>query len=127
GLESTVQGENEVLRQVRAALVAARRRGIDERLARLFEVAIATGRKVRAGRQQEEPGLAVRALAWLDGRVPLASRPVLVAGTGQMGTALAQAAAEAGAVVTVAGRDRSRASVDLAAGAAAAPRAAAVA
>jgi glutamyl-tRNA reductase len=127
GLESAVPGEDEVLRQVRDALASARRRGIDERLARLFEVAIATGRKVRAGRTQEGPGLAARALDWLDGRVGLARQPVLIAGTGRMGTALARAAAGAGAVVTVAGRDPSRASVDLVAGAAAAPRAAAVA
>jgi glutamyl-tRNA reductase len=127
GLESAVLGEDEVLRQVRDALAAARRRGVDERLARLFELAIATGRKVRAGRGQEGPGLAARALAWLDDRVVLARRPVLVAGTGVMGTALARAAADAGAVVTIAGRNGSRASVDLVAGAAAAPRAAAVA
>jgi glutamyl-tRNA reductase len=44
-----------------------------------------------------------------------------------MGTALARAAAEAGAFVTIAGRDRSRASVDLVAAAAEAPRAAALA
>jgi glutamyl-tRNA reductase len=127
GLESTVPGEDEVLRQVRDALATARRRGVDERLARLFEVAIATGRKVRAGRRQAGPGLAARALAWLDARVGLARQPVLVAGTGVMGTALARAAAEAGAVVTVAGRNLSRASVDLAAAAAVAPRTAAVA
>jgi glutamyl-tRNA reductase len=127
GLESAVPGEDEVLRQVREALAAARRRGVDDRLARLFEVANATGRKARGGRRQTGPGLAARALAWLDARVGLARQPVLVAGTGLMGTALARAAAEAGAVVTVAGRDLSRASVDLAAAAAVAPRAAAVA
>lgn len=127
GLESTVPGEDEVLRQVRDALAAARRRGVDERLARLFEVAIATGRKARAGRGQASPGLATRALAWLNGRVALARRPVLVAGTGSMGTALARAAADAGAIVTIAGRDRARATVDLAAGAAEVPRSAAVA
>jgi glutamyl-tRNA reductase len=127
GLESAVVGEDDVLRQVRDALAAARSRGVDERLARLFEVAIATGRKARAGRSQEGPGLAARALAWLDGRVAVARQPVLVAGTGRMGTALARAATEAGAAVTVVGRDRSRASLDLVAGAAAAPRAAAVA
>jgi glutamyl-tRNA reductase len=127
GLESTVLGENEVLRQVRDALATARRRGVDERLARLFEVAIATGRRARAGARAEEPGLAVRAVAWLERRVSLSSRTVLVAGTGMMGTALARAATEAGAVVTVAGRDPSRASLDLAAGAAAARKAAAVA
>jgi glutamyl-tRNA reductase len=127
GLESAVPGEDEVLRQVRDALAAARRRGVDERLARLFEVAIATGRKARAGRRPAGPGLAAQALAWLDTRVSIARRPVLVAGTGSMGTALARAAAEAGAVVTVAGRDPARAGVDLVAGAAAAPRSAAVA
>src|SRR5438270_13871059 len=82
GLESAVVGEDDVLHQVRDALAAARRRGVDERLARLFEVAIATGRKARAGRSQEGPGLAVRALAWLDGRAPLARQAVLVAGKG---------------------------------------------
>jgi glutamyl-tRNA reductase len=127
GLESAVVGEDDVLHQVRDALAAARRRGVDERLARLFEVAIATGRKARAGRTHEDPGLAARALAWLDRRVALDRRPVLVAGTGVVGTALARAAVEAGAAVTVVGRDRSRASLDLAAGAAAAPGAAAVA
>jgi glutamyl-tRNA reductase len=109
GLESTVPGEDEVLRQVRDALAAARGGGVDERLARLFEVAIATGRKVRAGRHQEGPGLAARALSWLGDRVPLVGRPLLIAGTGQMGTALMRAAADTGAIVTVAGRDRSRA------------------
>src|ERR1700730_9148939 len=41
GLESTVPGENEVLRQVRDALETASRRGLDPRLAPLFQVGIA--------------------------------------------------------------------------------------
>jgi glutamyl-tRNA reductase len=127
GLESSVPGENEVLRQVRDALAAARERGVDPRLARLFEVAIATGRRARSGGGGEKLGLAGQAIAWLDGRVRLARRPVVVAGTGLMGTALARAAGEAGALVTVAGRDARRASVDLATGAAVARQAAAVA
>jgi glutamyl-tRNA reductase len=127
GLESAVPGENEVLRQVRDALAAARERGVDPRLARLFELAIATGRRARSGEAGDKLGLAERAVAWLDARVPLARRPVVVAGTGVMGSALARAAGEAGALVTVAGRNGRRASVDLATGAAVASHAAAVA
>lgn len=127
GLESTVPGENEVLRQVRDALATARRRGLDPRLARLFEMAIATGRRARSGDGRQQPGLAEQAVAWLDSRVRLARRPVVVAGTGVMGTMLARAAAEAGALVTVAGRNPRRASIDLATGAAAARSSAAVA
>src|SRR5207302_523178 len=81
GLESTVPGENEVLRQVRDALATARRRGLDPRLARLFEMAIATGRRARSGDGRRQPGLAEQAVAWLNSRVRLARRPVVVAGT----------------------------------------------
>jgi glutamyl-tRNA reductase len=127
GLESVVPGENEVLRQVRDALTGARERGVDPRLARLFEVAIASGRRARSGEPAQRLGLAEQAVAWLDARVRLDRRPVVVAGTGVMGTALARAAGEAGALVTVAGRNQRRASIDLARGAAVASQAAAVA
>ena len=115
GLESAVPGENEVLGQVRGALAAARRRGgIDPRLGRLFETAIAAGRQARAGGGAGAVGLAGRAVAWLDARSPLAGHPVLVVGTGAMGQALSRAAGALGGRVTSAGRDPSRASVDLA-------------
>lgn len=128
GLESAVLGENEVLRQVRDALqAAAGRRDSDPRIVRLFETAIAVGRQVRSRKPAPTPGLAERAVAWLDSRASLSSRPVLVAGTGVMGAALARAAREAGAVVTTAGRDRGRAAIDLRTAADLVPRTTAVA
>ena len=138
GLESAVVGEDDVLHQVRdahrTASAGARR---DTRLHRLFEVAIAAGRRARAGRTAQGAGLADRAIAWLDRRSPLAGRPLLVAGAGRMGSALVHAGARAGALVTVASRDPSKArrlarlhggeGVDLAAGAARAAESAAIA
>ena len=138
GLESAVVGEDDVLHQVRdahrAASAGARR---DTRLHRLFEVAIAAGRRARAGRTAQGAGLADRAIGWLDARSPLAGRPLLVAGAGRMGSALAHAGAGAGALVTVASRDPAKArrlarlyggeGVDLAAGAVRAAASAAVA
>ncbi len=110
GLESAVIGEDEVLHQVREAhrraATGARR---DTRLHRLFEVAIAAGRRARAGRTAHGVGLADRAIGWLDRRSPLAGQQLLVAGAGRMGSALAHAAAGAGALVTVASRDPAKA------------------
>jgi glutamyl-tRNA reductase len=135
GLESAVVGESEILGQVRDALARARERGTDERVARLFECAIATGRAARAqalaGTELERDGLAERAVSWLAARTRLSGRPVLVVGTGTMGAALAAAAAAAGGVVTVAGRlreaARSPAQLDLAGAARRATEMAAVA
>jgi len=132
GLESAVAGESEILGQVRDALARGRERGTDERVARLFECAIAVGRAARVqgvprsymrplGKAQAKPaagagndagkvaprdGLAERAVSWLAARTQVSGRPVLVVGTGAMGAALAAAAAAAGGVVTVAGRLR---------------------
>jgi len=108
GLESAVVGETEVLGQVRDALAQARARGTDERVARLFECAIAAGRSARTRPPAEGDGLAGRAVTWLGTRTQLAGRPVLVVGTGAMGVALAAAATAEGGVVTVAGRHRER-------------------
>ena len=127
GLESAVVGETEILGQVRDALAHARERGTDERVARLFEMAIAVGRTTRAAPLPARDGLAERAVGWLDRRAPLAGRPVLVVGTGAMGTSLATAAASAGGVVTVAGRRPERAALDLRAAAHRAPDMVAVA
>jgi glutamyl-tRNA reductase len=59
GLESAVIGENEVLGQVRQAfrkaVAAAPRHPV---LQRLFETAVATGRRCRAGRRPNGAGLA---------------------------------------------------------------------
>jgi glutamyl-tRNA reductase len=106
GMESAVVGESEILGQVRQTLADARLRGIDERVARLFESAIAAGRAARSEPVRRQSGLAERAVEWLGLRAPLAGAPVLVVGTGVMGSALAEAATAAGGVVTVAGRSR---------------------
>jgi glutamyl-tRNA reductase len=55
---------------------------------------------------RRQSGLAERAVEWLGLRAPLAGAPVLVVGTGVMGSALAAAATAAGGVVSVAGRAR---------------------
>ncbi len=138
GLESTVVGEDEVLHQVREALRAARREAeVDGRLARLFETAAAAGRRARAGRTASGAGLPALAVEWLEVRAPLSGRPVLVAGAGRMGSALAAAVAARGGRVTVASRSAERAArlarlfagrgVDLAEGAAWASSSSAVA
>ena len=137
GLESAIAGEDEVLHQVREALSTARTsRSLDGRLQRLFETAIAAGRRARAGRTASG-NLAQRAVAWLQQRSVITGRPVLVAGAGRMGSALAHAVAVAGAEVTIASRDASKArrlariygghGIDLAGGAQLAPDTAGVA
>lgn len=138
GLESAIIGEDEILHQVRETLGKARAaRSLDGRLQRLFETAIAAGRRARAGRTATSGTLAQRAVAWLQQRSALAGRPVLVAGAGRMGSSLAHSARQAGAEVTIASRDAGRAQrmaqvyggrgVDLAGGAELAPQSAAIA
>jgi glutamyl-tRNA reductase len=110
GLESAVVGEDEVLHQVREANRLAHAAGRpDTRLHRLFETAVAAGRDARAGRTASGAGLPDRAIEWLGQRSSLSGRPVLVAGAGRMGSALAHAAARAGARIAVASRDAARA------------------
>lgn len=126
GLESVAIGEDEVLHQVRQALKSAVGRSLlDHRLARLFETAIATGRKARAGRRSGPTDLASRAITWLDGRVGLEGRALLVVGAGRIGSELAEAGTRHGAEVTVA--SRRRAGLNLAEAARRAPDSAAVA
>jgi glutamyl-tRNA reductase len=131
GLESAVVGEDEVLHQVREALAAARVQGVDVRLTRLFESAIASGRTARAASSGPRRSLAQRAVAWLREAAERSGRPpsatVLVVGAGPMGSALAREAGAAGARVEVASRTAGRAPLDLAAAAELAPRCAAVA
>ena len=110
GLESTIIGEDEVLHQVRDALAQARAsRTLDKRLSRLFETAIAAGRRARAGRTDSSGNLAQRAVAWLQKRSTLAGRTVLIVGAGRMGSSLAHAARNAGAELTIASRNATRA------------------
>jgi glutamyl-tRNA reductase len=110
GLESAIVGEDEVLHQVREALSDARAaRQLDSRLQRLFETAIAAGRRARAGRTAASGNLAQSAVAWLQKKSSLAGGTVLVVGAGRMGSALAHSARLAGAEVTIASRDAARA------------------
>jgi glutamyl-tRNA reductase len=138
GLESAIIGEDEVLHQVREAIGNARAgRKLDSRLIRLFETAIAAGRRARAGRTAASGNLAQRAVDWLGEKSSLAGHTVLVAGAGRMGSSLAHSASLAGADVVIASRDAARArrlahvyggdSTDLAGGAQLAPRTAGVA
>ncbi|HAF20534.1 MAG TPA: hypothetical protein DCK96_12435, partial [Chloroflexi bacterium] len=132
GLESAIVGEDEVLHQVREAIGNARAgRTLDGRLVRLFESAIAAGRRARAGRTAASGNLAQRAVAWLGEKSSLAGNTVLVAGAGRMGSSLAHSAKQAGADIVIASRDATRArrlahvyggeSTDLAGGAQLAP------
>jgi glutamyl-tRNA reductase len=110
GLDSAIVGEDEVLHQVREALAQARAsRPLDRRLHRLFETAIAAGRRARAGRTSSSGNLASSAVAWLQQRSSLAGRAILIAGAGRMGASLAHSARLAGADVTIASRDTQRA------------------
>jgi glutamyl-tRNA reductase len=138
GLESAIIGEDEVLHQVRTTLAEARAsRPLDNRLARMFETAIAVGRRARAERSVNGGNLAQRAIGWLQQRAVLTGGPVLIAGAGRMGAALAHAAQVAGSEVTIASRNPRRAGklariyrgrgVDLDTGAQLAPRSAAIA
>lgn len=107
GLESVVVGEDEVLHQVREALAGAK--APDRRLHRLFEAAIATGRKARSGRTASSGNLAHRAVGWLQQKTDVSRRMVLVAGAGHMGATLAHVLAGAGAEVVISSRHRDRA------------------
>src|SRR6202171_112017 len=110
GLESAIVGEDEVLHQVREALSDARAaRQLDSRLQRLFETAIAAGRRARGGRTAASGNLAQSAVAWLQKKSRLEGGTVLVVGAGRMGSALAHSARLAGAQVTIASRDAARA------------------
>jgi len=105
GLESVIVGEDEVLHQVREASKRAR----DRVLRRLFQVAIATGRKARSRRTESSGNLARSAVAWLRGQADLAGQTVVVAGAGRMGAALAHSLDEVGADLIIASRDPERA------------------
>ncbi len=128
GLESASVGEHEVLGQVRSALDRARASGReDPAVVRLFEVAIAAGRKARSHASPPSPGLAAAAARWLNGQVALRGARVLVVGKGTMGTALTRSVERAGAKVTVASRNPANGQRTLEEAAAAAPGFAAVA
>lgn len=126
GLESAAAGEDQVLHQVRQALIASV--DVDPMLRRLFEDAIATGRRVRATLPAPLRGLEEPAVDWLAERAPLSHGFVLVAGAGALGQALTRTLKERGTAVVVASRSRRpEAELDLAEAARLAPRASAIA
>jgi glutamyl-tRNA reductase len=110
GLESAIVGEDEVLHQVRQALHRAQReRAVDYRLRRLFESAVAIGRRARSRRTKSGGSLARRVVDWMQTQSDIDGRMVVVAGAGHMGAALGHLLAGAGACVSVASRDGTRA------------------
>jgi glutamyl-tRNA reductase len=109
GMESSVVGEDEVLHQVRQALAETDRESIDSNVRRLFETAIATGRRARAKRPAMTRGLGERAVEWLAAKTDLSRGPFLVVGAGTMGASLATSAKRRGAEVTIASRTYARA------------------
>jgi glutamyl-tRNA reductase len=109
GLESSVVGEDEVLHQVREALGATDHESLDSNVRRLFETAIATGRRARAKRPAMTRGLGERAVEWLAAKTDLHHGQFLVVGAGTMGASLALSAKRKGAEVVIASRTYARA------------------
>ena len=109
GLESGVVGEDEVLHQVRQALAETDHESLDSNVRRLFETAIATGRRARARRPTMTRGLGERAVEWLAAKTDLRHGQFLVVGAGTMGASLAKSAKRKGADVVIASRTYARA------------------
>jgi glutamyl-tRNA reductase len=101
GLDSMSVGESEVLGQVRQALRLAREAGATRAvLHRLFEWAVAAGKRVRAETEIGMHPLSIPAIGFeLAAKVfgDLSSRTILVVGAGETGGLFARHAAEAGA------------------------------
>jgi len=100
GLDSMALGESEVLGQVRTALRLARETGSTRAvLHRLFESAVAAGKRARAETEIARHPLSVASIGFeLATKVfgEMAEQTVLVLGAGETGTLFAQLAAEAG-------------------------------
>ena len=106
GSDSVVAGEDQILHQLRAALVVDRApHTIDPILERLLTSALRAGRRARSWRQGPDRSLATVALAAIESRAgSVEGRTVLVVGAGQMGRLAARAAVHAGARVLIASR-----------------------
>ena len=122
GLDSFVRGESDIVGQVRAAVQAARAEGaVGLELQRLVDAAVNTSRRVHrsTGAGLAAGSVASTAVAAVAGLLPdgLAGRDLLVVGTGQVGVGVVAAAREAGARLTVCGRDQERAAAIAPAGA----------
>lgn len=114
GLDSQVLGESQILGQVRNALMAARRYDASGKLlSRLFEHAIAAGRRVRSETSLGSGGFSVGHAAVELARSifdDLSRASVLLIGAGKMSEMAAQHLTSSGATrITVANRTRSRA------------------
>jgi glutamyl-tRNA reductase len=114
GLDSMLVGEVQILGQVRAALHAAERAGSADRLlTRVFQTAVAAGRRVRARAGAAPPNVSVSAAAASLARSfagDLAQREILVVGTGEAASLTARSLVEQGARrISIAGRTYSRA------------------
>ena len=100
GLDSLALGESEVLGQVRSALRLARESGSTRAvLHRLFESAVAAGKRVRSETEIARHPLSVASIGFeLATKIfdALADTTVLVLGAGETGTLFARQAAEAG-------------------------------
>ncbi len=100
GLESMALGESEVLGQVRTALRVAREAGATRAVShRLFESAVATGKRVRSETEIARHPLSVSSIGYeLATRVfgDMSRRTVLVLGAGETGSLFARLAGEAG-------------------------------
>jgi glutamyl-tRNA reductase len=106
GRDSVMLGEDQVLHQVRGAVDEARAAGrLDPVLERLFATALHAGRRARSWRQGPERSLATTAMESIESAIgPLADRPLLIVGAGQMGRLAARAARERQARPRIANR-----------------------
>lgn len=108
GLRSAVVAEDQILHQLRRSLDASGALGAGtSEVHRLFELALRAGRRARSWLPSRRPSLADLALDLVP--EPIADRPVLVVGTGQMGGLAVDAAVRRGGRVSVAERTPGRA------------------
>ncbi len=100
GLESMALGESEVLGQVRSALRLAREAGATRAVShRMFESAVAAGKRVRSETEISRHPLSVASIGYeLASRVfgRMSERTLLVLGAGETGALFAKLAGEAG-------------------------------
>ncbi|HIT75944.1 MAG TPA: glutamyl-tRNA reductase [Candidatus Avipropionibacterium avicola] len=113
GLDSVVPGEDQVLGQFREALALGQSAGtVGTALNALFQHGIRVGKRVRAETEIGRAGrsLVDAAMVQLAERTgSVSGRRVVVLGAGQMASAAARAASEAGARVTVVNRTTAKA------------------
>jgi glutamyl-tRNA reductase len=111
GRDSVVEGEDQVLHQLRASVAGTRQAGdLHPALRRLLELAFRAGRRARSWQQGPPRSLADVALRALEERVgTVRGRRLLVVGAGTMGRLATHVAVTAGAEVSIANRSTERA------------------